>query len=105
MKLLISLLLCCFFVIIQSNPLQSNRKHFVDEWKGREVLRFRKAFDYGDGDDNDHDDEIDDADEDEECYFSDMCNYYNDDYDPCELAPYDEGCEDDDDYPEDDDYK
>merc|ERR1719495_1673067 len=111
MKLLILLVLLCCLVFIQSKPVHKNWKQVVDKWRGRDMHRHRKALDEtskkssDDDDDDDDDDEgADEGEHDEdECYFTDKCNYYNDNYDPCDLAPYDVGCEDDD-YPDDDDY-
>merc|ERR1712168_989153 len=97
MKLLILLALCCY-VVIQSKPVHTKWKHVLEEWRGKDVRRIRKALDdqqeADDDDVPDEDDDDDDYDDEDECYFTDKCNYYNDNYDPCELAPYDVGCED-----------
>merc|ERR1712212_1104754 len=104
MKFLILLVLCCCFAIIQSNPVHKNWKKVVDGWRSKEVHRVRKALEeektyctddcddsYDDGNDDEEEEEDDEIYDEDPCEFTDMCNYYNDDYDPCDLAPYDIG--------------
>merc|ERR1712183_457783 len=108
MKLLVLLVLLCCFVVIQSNPVHTQWKQVVQQWMGKEVNRVRRGLDdkkegkADNGDDNNDDDDDDDDDDDgddddhgndgydeDECYFTDKCNYYNDDIDPCSLSPED----------------
>merc|ERR1712168_649842 len=94
MKLLILLALCCY-VVVQSKPVLTKWKHVLEEWRGKDVRRIRKALDdqqeADDDDNNNNDDELYDenlsddwdAHNIDECENTTKCKYYDDYYDPC----------------------